>query len=382
MKSLVFDDLNMLAKDCSCCRDTAKLWVERALEFSEYFLERVDFIRKEIGHAGESTRILRLVQDFLADSLRLGAPTTYTVLQYTKIIEVALEDPKKCGRPISEWSGRELTDEVHKRNIADISQRQLWRFLQEADLKPHKSDYWMNPKIDDPVEHEKEVQAVCSVYQNIEELSAEGIRVISIDEKTGIQALKRIADDRPMKAGSPRKIEYEYKRMGTLCLTPGFDVATGKIVDYDIGGRRSEVDFARTVKRIVEGGQGTQWIFIADQLNTHKSETLVRFIADKIGFADDLGVKGKSGILLNRHTRAKFLTNPDHEIRFLYTPKHCSWLNQIECWFGILTRKLLKRTSFASKKQLRKEMRAFMRYFNRTMAKPFNWTYSGKPLAV
>jgi transposase len=326
---------------------------------------------------------LRLVQSFLADNPRPGAPATYTALEYTQIIDVALKDPKDCGLPISEWSARELTEEVHKRGIArKISIRQVSRFLSEADLKPHKSEYWMNPKIDDPLEHQKEVKAVCSVYLDIKAFIKQGVRVISIDEKTGIQALKRIAEDLPMRAGSPKKMEYEYKRMGTLCLTPGFDVATGEIVDYDIGSTRTEVDFARTITRILNGSEETKWIFIADQLNTHKSETLVRLIAEKIAYTGDLGIKGKSGILLNRHTRAAFLANTDHDIRFLYTPKHCSWLNQIECWFGILTRKLLKRTSFSSKKQLRKELRAFIRYFNRTMAKPFNWTYAGKPLSI
>ena len=135
--------------------------------------------------------------------------------------------PDACNRPVTEWSARELTDEIHQRNIAGISVRQVGRFLLEADLKPHKSDYWMNPKIDDQSEHDKHVDQINITYQNAPGLKENGTYTISIDEKTGIQALERIAEDRPMLPGFPRKLEYEYKRHGTLCLIPGFDVVTG-----------------------------------------------------------------------------------------------------------------------------------------------------------
>lgn len=290
--------------------------------------------------------------------------------------------PDACNRPVTEWSARELTDEIHQRNIAGISVRQVGRFLLEADLKPHKSDYWMNPKIDDQSEHDKHVDQINITYQNAPGLKENGTYTISIDEKTGIQALERIAEDRPMLPGFPRKLEYEYKRHGTLCLIPGFDVVTGKIIDYYIGDTRTEADFAGIIHKIIQGDPKAEWIFIADQLNTHKSEALVRLVAKYIGYEGNLGIKGKSGILLNRKTRADFLTCKEHRIRFVFTPKHCSWLNQVECWFSILTRKLLKRAGFSSKQELRDKLEDFIAYFNRSMARPYNWTYKGKPLAA
>ena len=291
--------------------------------------------------------------------------------------------PKETNRPISDWTARELADEVNKRKIAPgISAGQVARFLAMAELQPHKSEYWMNPKIDDPVLHQQQVEAICNLYKQTPELARQGTHVISIDEKTGIQALKRIAPDLPLRQGTPKRMEYEYKRNGTLCLIPSFDVATGKIAKYSIGSQRKEVDFERIIKRTVDSDVEAKWIFICDQLNTHKSESLVRFIAQSIGYKGDLGIKEKEGILKNMDSRAAFLTDPSHRIRIVYTPKDCSWLNQVECWFSILTRKLLKKGNFTSKKNLRKQMRAFIRYFNRTIARPFNWTYTGKPLST
>lgn len=169
-------------------------------------------------------------------------------------------------------------------------------------------------------------------------------------------------------------------RNDTAALIANFEVATGKVIGPSVGDTRTEEDFTAHIRTTVETDPQGEWIFICDQLTTHKSEGLVKAVAELCGVEDELGRKGKSGILKSMASRAAFLQDGTHRIRLVYTSKHCSWLNQVELWFGMLTRRLLKRGSFTSTEELKRRILAFIEFFNDTLAKPFRWTYIGKPL--
>jgi len=203
---------------------------------------------------------------------------------------------------------------------------------------------------------------------------------VSVDEKTGMQALERIHASKPVRPGLVERIEFEYHRHGTLCLIANFEVATGKIISPTLGPTRTEADFAAHIEATIATDADARWIFVADQLDTHRSATLVELVARHCGIEEPLGIKGKSGILKSKQTRRAFLQDPSHQICFVYTPRHCSWLNQVEIWFSILARRLLKRASFASLEDLRTRVLDFIGYFNNVLGKPFRWTYTGRPL--
>lgn len=248
-------------------------------------------------------------------------------------------------------------------------------------MKPHLSRYWLNTKRhEDPEQFDQQVKEVCEVYEQAPMLHEQGVHVYSCDEKTGIQALERKYPDKPMQPGQVRLLEHEYIRHGTQALIANLEVATGQCRAPSIGPTRTETDFAAHIEQTVAQDPDGTWIFIVDQLNTHRSESLVRFVAQACGIEADLGVKGKEGILHSMATRSAFLQDKSHRIRFVYTPKHTSWLNQIEIWFSILVRRLLKRGTFSSVNELRERILSFIEYFNKTMAKPFKWTYAGRPL--
>lgn len=200
---------------------------------------------------------------------------------------------------------------------------------------------------------------------------------------TDVQALKRNHPGLLIQPGKVERREFEYIRHGTLSFIFILDVALGRIVTTSSGLTRNEQDFANHIQLRVESEPLVrQWHLIIDNLNTHLSETLVRFVVAESDIAENLDIIGKSCILKLKATRAVFLSDPSQRIVFRYTPKYASWINQVEIWLSILVRKLLRRSNFTSTSDLKNKMLAFVDYYNQMMVKPFKMTYKGKPLAA
>ncbi len=212
-------------------------------------------------------------------------------------------------------------------------------------------------------------------------MAAQGERVVSCDELTGVQALERKHPHLPLRRGKGERREFEYIRHGPGSFILSRDVVSGQLIAPSATPTRTEADFLAHVQGVIASDPNVaRWHFVVDNLDIHRSASLVRWVVAESELEIELGVKGKSGVLHNRQSRAAFLSEKAHRIVFHYTPKHSSWLNQIEIWLSILVRKLLKRGSFTSVADLKAKVLAFIDYYNRTMAKPFKWTYQGKPL--
>jgi hypothetical protein len=241
--------------------------------------------------------------------------------------------------------------------------------------------YWLTPP-QDP-EREEQVKAICIVYEEAAERTKQGEMTVSTDELTGVQALERKHPGLPLAVGKVERREFEYLRHGTRSFILSRDVVTGQLLAPACGPTRTEADFLAHLQAVVATHpEARRWHVVCDRLNTHQSASLVRWVADLSGIEEDLGIKGESGMLASMTSRACFLSEPSHKVVFHYTPKHSSWLNQMEIWLSILVRKLLKRGSFTSVEDLQAKVFAFIDYSNRTMAKPFKWTYQGKALTV
>jgi transposase len=304
-------------QELSRSRTVAKGIVQRALILvlgvqglrNEQIAVEVGLIRRQVGvwrrrwrdawdslcvwECTEPHRLREAILEILSDAPRPGCPGKVAAEQVAQILAVACESPKLSDRPITRWTLKELRDEVVKRKIvARISVAQVGRYLQQAALQPHRSKMWLNTTEKNPEKFKREAAKVCETYLDAPRKAAvDSTHTVSVDEATSLQAIERNAPDKPVQPGSVTKQEFEYTRHGTTTLTAGLDVVTGEIVSPTLEATRTEPEFVEHIARTVNIDPTGEWIFIVDNLNTHASESLVKWVAEQCGVEDSLGKK-------------------------------------------------------------------------------------------
>ncbi len=281
-------------------------------------------------------RFRELGLEGLKDAPRSGKPKTITPEQKAMVIE------KACTKPeggYTNWSQERIAKEV------GISQAKVFQILKQADLKPHKIEYWCG-KSRDP-EFEQKMINIVGLYMN----PPENALVICVDEKTQIQALDRTQPELPLRSGNPRRQTATYKRNGTVSLIAALAVHTGEITAKTMKSNNAE-NFLKFLKSLDRKYRNKKLHIITDNHSIHKHKDVKQWI------------EGKRKITLH------------------FTPTYSSWLNQIEIWFNILTKDVVKGGIWKSSEQLASQLMEYVVTYNETQAKPFQWTYTGEPLTI
>jgi transposase len=309
------------------------------------------------------------IEQWLSDASRPGRPPEFDEFFWTDVLAIATSDPEDSQRPVTHWSSSELAEEVVHRELASrIHRSTISRFLADCKLQPHRVKEWINRKPDP--EFDQRAHRVKQLLVDSQKVPSAERAVISFDEKTGMQAKERIAPSQSMTYGEPARIEFEYARHGTLVLFGMMLVATGEIFAHTRPNRTNPVTAAvlrSLLQELLEAGYKKIDV-VLDQLNTHWSQDLVREVARLC----DLPELPEEAILTGVQRRA-WLEEPNKPIVFYFTPKHASWLNPIEIWFGVLARKVLRRGSFCSTSDLEEKVHRFVEYFNKKMARPYKF---------
>lgn len=329
-----------------------------------------------------SAAFQRAIIECLSDAPRSGSPGTFSPEQIVSLIGIACEPPENSGRPVTSWTGKELADEAGVRGLVkSISPSHVNRILREVDLQPHRSQYWCNTTEKDPVLFQQQVELVCQTYLAAPQLYTQfNTHTICVDEMTSLQANERHAATKLPKPGQTAKEEFQYTRHGTVCVTANWHVTQGQILAPTISETRDNHDFAEHIRQTIATDPTAGWVIVLDNLNTHCGEPVVRLVAEQLGIdPESLGAVKKTGVLESMASRRAFLSDPSHRIRFVFTPKHSSWLNQIEIIFGIINRRVMRRGNFTSQLDLIEKLKCFFDYFNQTIGRPMNWTYTGRP---
>jgi transposase len=301
---------------------------------------------------------------------RVG-PGAFSPSERLDVMSMATRKPATYHCPATRWSLDDLVAALRQRRTWTMSRSSIWRILEEADLKPHRSVYWLNSH--DP-DFEAKAQDICALYLNALRFFEQGRVVICTDEKTGMQILARKYPTQPMAPGKPEKREHEYIRHGTRALIASFVVPTGRVV-WNVGQTRTSADFATHLANVLKQLPDMhRYDWVVDNLNTHWSLDVCRLVAQwcKVPFVvKDL----RRGV-----QRRTFLSDPSHQHVFHFTPKHGSWLNQVELWFSVLARRFLKRGDFRSAQDFEARLVDYLEGYNTHMAHPYRWTYTGQPL--
>ena len=278
----------------------------------------------------------------IKDRPRRGRPRSIPPKVWVKIALLVVRPPTDFGVALSRWTVRELELFLKRRYRWSVSRSHISRFLRGMALKPHRIKYWLNPK--DP-DFEAKAVKVCRLYLRPPRKAT----VVCLDEKPGVKIRSRLYPTRPMRPGRVARVEFEYRRHGTRCIFAAFNPITGKVV-VEVTRDRKIPRLLAFLDKICEVYRRGRLLIITDNVNTRSVKA----------------------------TRAWLKAHP--RVSFVFTPKHASWLNQVEIWFSILTAKCLRRRAFETGRQLSAAVRAFARRWNNEIGHPFNWTYSGKPL--
>ncbi len=287
------------------------------------------------------------------------------------VLSIATKKPATYHCPATRWSLDDLVAALSQHRLRPMSRSSLWRILEEADLKPHRSVYWLNSH--DP-DFEAKAHDICQLYVQALRFYQQGRVVICADEKTGMQILQRAHPTQPVQPGKPEKREHEYIRHGARALLASFVVPTGQLV-WHLGQTRTSADWAAHLTHVVQQLPAMQrYDWVVDNLNTHWSLAVCRLVAQwcHIPYCPKTLQRGVQ--------RRAFLSDPTHQHVFHFTPKHGSWLNQVELWLSVLARRFLKRGDFASAHDFETRLGDYMEIYNTHHAHPYRWTYTGHPL--
>jgi hypothetical protein len=299
-------------------------------------------------------------------------PGAFPPEEQLEVVLLATSKTSEHDCVASQWSLDDLAMVLVNRHADEaMSRSTIGRILQQADLKPHRSVYWLNSH---DADFDSKALEICKLYLAAPVLYQHGELVICCDEKTGMQILKRKHPTILIAPGKPEKRENEYIRLGTRCLISSFIVATGRVVG-SLGTTRTSVDFASHLAQVASRfPDHRRFHWIVDNLNTHGSLEVCYLMAHLNG------VPFHQRDLLTLPQRRAFLSDPEHQHVFHYTPKHGSWLNQVELWFSTLARRFLKRGDFASAEEFEARLVAYLEDHNARRAHPYRWTYTGQPL--